>query len=462
MKVVVFLGPTLSRQDAEGCLRADYRPPVSRGDVYAAAQSRPWAIGIIDGFFHRVPSVLHKEILWAMSRGIHVYGASSMGALRAAELATFGMVGVGNVFEAYRDGGLTDDDEVAIVHGPSETGFVGGSEAMVNIRATLASALHGGVIAPGTHLALIALAKGLFYPDRTWPRLLGAATEQGIAADQCARLSAWLPEGRVDVKRADAVALLQRIAADLAASPAPKQVSYRFHSTTVWEQHCNSFAGRPAGDTPGAEESRGEELLDELRIRGNEYAVERERALSGVLAAELALRQGETLDPAATEQAVLQARRAHGLDQDGPLEGWLEQNGLSREEFTGLMHDEALARSVRARYRSWVPRYLVDSLRLRGTYPEIERRSRDKQRLLTRFGLESPSLADAGMSESELWAWFFGTVLGRPVPGDLAAFAATQDYAEVDLMRRAALRELLYRRKKGLLPALDADLVSRG
>ena len=79
-------------------------PPAAQGDVYRAALSRPVAIGLVDGYFERVPAVWHKEILWALSQGIHVFGSASMGALRAAELAPFGMVGVGAIFEAYRDG----------------------------------------------------------------------------------------------------------------------------------------------------------------------------------------------------------------------------------------------------------------------------------------------------------------------------------------------------------------------
>lgn len=462
MKVVVFVGPTLGRGEAEDLLPAVYLPPASRGDVYTAAQARPWAIAIIDGFFHRVPSVLHKEILWAMSRGIHVYGASSMGALRAAELATFGMVGVGKVFEAYRDGALTDDDEVAIVHGSAESGFIHGSEAMVNIRATLARAGECGVIDPSVCAALVALAKGLFYPERNYDRLLRVGAARGLASDQCDRLSAWLGSGQVDVKRDDAVELLRRIGADLQRSPEPKQVSYRFHSTTAWEQHCNSFDGRGAADTMGGEEFLGDELLDELRIRGNDYEVERERALTRVLAAQLALRQGETLDAAATDHTLQSVRQSHGLEDDQSLERWLARNGLSREGFTGLMQDEALVRMIRARYRAWVPTCLYDSLRLSGKYIELDARARDKQRLLARWGLSSPALVDAGMSEPELWRWYFETVLERPVPEDLAAYAASQDYAEVDLMRRAVLRELLYRRKSAKAREARPDLVSHG
>ena len=73
----------------------------------------------------------HREILYAMSEGIHVFGASSMGALRAAELHGLGMRGIGTVFEAYRQNVFAPypppferDEEVAVMHGPPETGFV--------------------------------------------------------------------------------------------------------------------------------------------------------------------------------------------------------------------------------------------------------------------------------------------------------------------------------------------------
>src|SRR5262249_10679056 len=111
--IIVFTGPTLPPAEAAKILDATYRPPAAIGDVYRAAQQRPWAIGIIDGFFESIPSVWHKEVLWALAQGIHVYGAASMGALRAAELAAFGMTGVGMIFEAYRDGIIEEHDEVA-------------------------------------------------------------------------------------------------------------------------------------------------------------------------------------------------------------------------------------------------------------------------------------------------------------------------------------------------------------
>lgn len=144
MNIFVFLGPTLPVAEARRILDATYLPPVSMGDVYALMKRQPKVIAIIDGLFQRVPAVWHKEILFALSRGVRVFGSSSMGALRAAELHTFGMEGAGQVFEAYRDGLYEDDDEVAVIHSPEEFGYRQLSEAMVNLRAGLRRAEPAG------------------------------------------------------------------------------------------------------------------------------------------------------------------------------------------------------------------------------------------------------------------------------------------------------------------------------
>ena len=155
MKVFVFTGPTLSATEGACVLDATYLPPAAQGEVYRAALEEPAVIAIIDGYFERVPAVAHKEVLWAMSRGIHVLGAASMGALRAAELGPFGMEGVGEIFNAYARGELTDDDEVAVAHGLAEEGYRPLSEAMVNIRETLRSLSAAGILGEQTREALI-------------------------------------------------------------------------------------------------------------------------------------------------------------------------------------------------------------------------------------------------------------------------------------------------------------------
>ena len=96
-RVVVFAGPSLTKADLAGHPDLEMRPPVRQGDVWRATRNAPRTIAIIDGFFEGVPAVWHKEILWALHEGIPVLGASSMGALRAAEMDAFGMIGVGRI-----------------------------------------------------------------------------------------------------------------------------------------------------------------------------------------------------------------------------------------------------------------------------------------------------------------------------------------------------------------------------
>ena len=93
--MIVFAGPSIAGVDVPEGL--DIRPPAKQGDVYLATLEDPPAIGIIDGYFEGVPAVWHKEVLWALAHDIPVLGASSMGALRAAELDHFGMIGVGPI-----------------------------------------------------------------------------------------------------------------------------------------------------------------------------------------------------------------------------------------------------------------------------------------------------------------------------------------------------------------------------
>lgn len=236
MKAVVFLGPSLPLDDARALLDATFLPPVAEGDVYRAALSGPDAMGLIDGYFEVIPAVWHKEILFALSRGIHVFGASSMGALRAAELAPFGMEGVGGIFEAYRDGALEDDDEVAVLHGPAELGYPGLSEAMVNIRDTLSAARAAGKITPATADALVSLAKGLHYRERAYGEILALGRAAGLPDADLTQLESWLPEGAVDSKRADAQRMLRVMSERFAQGLKPKRVRFNFEHTTLWER----------------------------------------------------------------------------------------------------------------------------------------------------------------------------------------------------------------------------------
>jgi TfuA protein len=207
-RIIVFLGPSLEQSEAEKILPADYRPPAKRGDLLAAAGEGATIIGLIDGVFHQESAVAHREILTAIKKGVTVVGASSMGALRAAEMDTLGMVGIGEIYRMFRNGELVSDDEVALVFDP-ESGL-SLSEPLINIRFTLKRARSEGIINATVHDTLLTVARSLFYPKRTYRAIVSAA---GDLLDEKTkeRFLGWVIIGACDQKREDAVAALEYI-----------------------------------------------------------------------------------------------------------------------------------------------------------------------------------------------------------------------------------------------------------
>ena len=215
--VLVFAGPSLPWAVRPQHPRLEWAPPAIAGDLLARLDAPPAAVALIDGLFDSVPAVRHKEILALMARGTRVLGAASMGALRAAELAPFGMQPVGAIADAYVAGRLTGDDEVALAHGPAELGWPGLTEPLVNVRATLIAARRSGVLGRAQARAVLAAARAVFWQDRSWAAVIA---EAGAPARP---LGAWLPGGRIDLKRRDALACVAAaLAARAAAAPSPE------------------------------------------------------------------------------------------------------------------------------------------------------------------------------------------------------------------------------------------------
>ena len=209
------------------------------------------AIGLIDGYFEQVPAVWHREILLALAENIPVFGAASMGALRAAELSPFGMQGVGRIFEDFRSGALEDDDEVAVQHGPPETKYLSLSDAMVNIRATVAAAHRAGVIESHISDRFLQLAKARFYKQRSFGQLLEDAGDVELDQQQVRSFARWLEAGKVDQKRIDAMAMLKAMADDQASGyPVKPAQTLHFEAPASWQQPRAIVADLNRRDVP--------------------------------------------------------------------------------------------------------------------------------------------------------------------------------------------------------------------
>lgn len=238
----VFVGPTLPRSEPSLAVPGvRVWPPVRHGDLFDPAIRSSDTLVIIDGVYHQAPALRHKEILAAMGRGVQVIGAASIGALRAAELTSFGMLGVGSVFTAYARGEIDGDDEVAVGQAPDGE-WDALSWPLVNLRHVVQLAQVAGLLDGERAFALLAHFRAVYYPQRTTGAVRAVCHRRGEN-----EFAGWLVEQRKrdpyfgDVKRADALAAV-RTALDgwtprAEARPAPGT----WESPYFW-QWSNAFA----------------------------------------------------------------------------------------------------------------------------------------------------------------------------------------------------------------------------
>jgi hypothetical protein len=228
---VIFAGPTLHGVDVSAYTGFRLLPPARQGDVYRAVQDGANVIGLIDGVYEYVPAIWHKEILFGLSKGVRVFGGASMGALRAAECAAFGMIGLGRIYEDCASGALEDDADVAQAHGPAELGFLPLSEPLVNVRATLGHCLEKQLISAAEHQELLETAASIFFKERTYRRVLSTST--AIPSERARELGTILKENAVDQKLADALVLMAAVldAPDERVEP---PADWTFEKTTLW------------------------------------------------------------------------------------------------------------------------------------------------------------------------------------------------------------------------------------
>ena len=446
MKACVFIGPTLSPEDASATLDAIYLPPVQQGDVYRATmRHHPRAIGIIDGYFEHVPSVWHKEILWAMAEGTHVFGSASMGALRAAELAVFGMRGVGKIFEAYRTGVFEpyedevfeDEDEVAVIHAQGGATYRAASEAMVNIRSTLTAAAGAGIISADTRNRLVRIAKQLFYPERSWEATLTSGT-RGLPGCEIESLRRWLPGGHINQKRDDALAMLAAMREFLAGDPAPARVTFVFQRSEMWQRAIADFEA--AGECDASRDAEREALFDELRLAGT-YAEARRAGVLRWAGLRGCAHEGLAVGTEDRQSAELAFRDRFEISRRLDIDRWLAENDLDDAGRADLIADEARLRHLDRALGPLAAPYIVSHLQVTGQYPHYAARAKAKAETLAQIG-EDSKLDEA--TRFGLALWYFEQRLGGSIPEDLQEYAARMGFTDTDALFRALSREHRY------------------
>lgn len=367
MRAVVFVGPSLGTPPAPvpGVI---LKPAAVAGDLYAAARDGAEVIGLIDGAFEDRATVWHKEILFALSQGVRVLGAASLGALRAVECAPFGMEGIGEIHARFRDGRIEDDAELALVFGPAEMSYPALSTPLVNIRATIERAEAEGVLVAAEAAEMLGHAQGIFFKDLTWPRLL-SDPRASWTAEAAGRLERWLPGGEVDLKREDALALIDAVAAALDEAP-PALPGFRFAETRAWRRAVEWFERDGGGALSPIEEA----VLDEMRLDPARF----ERALIRAFARRAA-RGSDTSAASASGELIEDLRLRLDLPTAGAFRAWLAEVEAEPAALAQALDDEE---TLQTALEAAVPRLapaILDEARIDGKFEALAARAEAKR-----------------------------------------------------------------------------------
>jgi hypothetical protein len=368
-EIIVFLGPTLPAADALRILPADYRAPAARGDVYQAVCGGARVIILIDGLFETTPSVFHKEVLWALAKGIHVFGAASMGALRAAELDTFGMVGVGKIYDAFRTGQLSRDDAVAVLHGPEELGYVPLTVALVDAFATLEAAESAGIVDATGRAQLQRIAEDIFYKERDYERIVSEATIRGCLAAGDALLG-WVNRNHVSQKTMDAEAVLTTVARSLDSLERPFKPTFHFESTVMWHRLMQEIDIQRRGLT----QADIQVVLNEL-VEAGEYEQLSREALTYVLAEQEVSLQIADIDDEELISVAESYRRENKLIKADDVRNWLSGWNLTHSDYLHLLADRYRLDRATAAHRMLLEHKILELLQRRGEIAKLLERA---------------------------------------------------------------------------------------
>lgn len=443
MSIIVFAGPTLSVANIKSLVSADCRPPAKQGDIYLATHDQPNVIVLIDGYFESVPAVWHKEILYALSLGIKVYGCSSMGALRASELTNYGMEGSGSVFEDYINGVLEDDDEVALVHGPSELAYPHISTPMVNIRATLEHAVKNRIMSQQDSARIVGAFKKLRYPERTLSKLYDYAIEF-LGDDQALSLCKFTENNYIDIKKADAVHLLQKLDKHPNLSlPLSKEDRHHFKPTDAWERLVSQLNHQKKLSEHSI---TSEELHRELKLDGcfwdlKQQAISRKSALRTASFHNPSI-SDEHIQRALLEIAFRQSAYTNQALDFKHLAKWLTSQQVNHQDFDALVYNESLLAWLSTN-QDHFDEELLELLKLNKCYSAYQTR--------ITFKRDNPSLSlsDLNINEQQLWNWFFSTKHPNSVaqdPNDLWPILGFSSYSE---FKNAAIQDYQFYLQSG-------------
>jgi hypothetical protein len=206
-RAVIFAGPSL-RPPRPQPADLEFRPPAARGDLRDAVREGVSTIGLIDGVFSQSLAVTPLEVREAAATGARLYGGASMGALRACECPD-AIAGVGVIWQAFVEGTISDDDEVAVTYLPDTFELV--THPLVQVREAVRLALLRHPPARPALADFLESVRSHPFHHRTLDVIRRSASSVIAAGIPWDAMAEWLTDPRHDLKRADALAVVRRV-----------------------------------------------------------------------------------------------------------------------------------------------------------------------------------------------------------------------------------------------------------
>ena len=204
---IVFAGITLNPAEITATVAAAIRPPVKRGDLDHFGCGT--VVALIDGELSENFAIPLQEIYRALDRGVKISGAASVGALRAYEARTGGMIGIGWVYDAYCTGRITGTDEIAVLYDPISYGSL--TIPLVNIHFCLDYLRRGHTVTAGEVAHAMGLLKVLKLEERD-SRTILLRLSAVLGRSRAKELLRRATLAEAGIKRTDACDLLRSLA----------------------------------------------------------------------------------------------------------------------------------------------------------------------------------------------------------------------------------------------------------
>jgi hypothetical protein len=447
VNAVVFLGPSLPHSEAHEIVpSAILLPPAEQGDLLrAATEHRADIIALVDGTFHNTLSVWHNEIVFLLSQGVRIIGSSSMGALRCAETEVYGAIGIGDIFQRYRSGALTADDEVALLHAPSELDFKPLTLALVNIRASLAAAVAAGRIEQPAADAVIEIARSVYYPDRTVENIGHVCLNSGLSNDVVAAAKQALSVSHVDQKREDARELLLYLRGVLDGSVVlPPRIYFKFNRSSVFEtlyRHDRRITAN--GRQIVLNQVRQHASLHSPLFAGIQRTA-LDRSIIVFFASLIGLRaSSEEIDK--QRSAFYEKRK---LEQPEKFDEWLRSSGMSKQDLSEYLAEEALC----VRMRRWIATTLgmdrgcglvLKEAGIQGQFAEWASSASEFEELLSAYRL-APEYQEIAEADPRRLAAIHCLHTGVQIAGDATTWAENAGFEDVTELEAAVRDSAIY------------------